>query len=87
MNGVNIKPLGAAPESVKIMYGEFPTLKVGGGKEEEQQQSASLFAITHATELEISKLSNRLPLVIKLETTRDAFGGFTDRKQNSSSTP
>lgn len=80
VNGVNIKPLGAAPESVKIMRDEFPTLKVGGGKEEEQQQSASSFAIpTHATELEISKLSNRLPLVIKLETTRDAFGGFTDR--------
>ena len=80
VNGVNIKPLGAAPESVKIMRGEFPTLKVGGGKEEEQQHGASSFAIpTHATELEISKLSNRLPLVIKLETTRDAFGGFTDR--------
>lgn len=82
-NGVDIRPLGAAPDSVKNMRGEFPILKVGGGgvaggKEEGQQSDSSFSIPTHATELEISKLTDRLPLIIKLETTRDAFGGFTD---------
>ena len=77
-NGLRIKPLGSAPESVKNMRGDFPVLKVGG-KEEGEQHQTSLFSIpTHATEVEISKLADQLPLIIKLETTRDAFGGFTD---------
>ena len=60
------------------MRGDFPVLKVGG-KEEGEQHHTSLFSIpTHATEVEISKLADQLPLIIKLETTRDAFGGFTD---------
>jgi arabinosyltransferase len=73
--GVKIIPLGAAPATIKSMKNDFPILTVGA---EEQLRKSEFNIPTHATEAEIAKLSNVLPSIVKLETTRDAFGGFVD---------